>query len=290
MFAIPVMPGLIPGIHAVPLRVSFRTRTIAAARRCAIFGTLSAHWGVDGRDKPGHDGIGAFSRPKPRIGRLSEHKWVNDHGYKAPGDGYVHTLQALEGELMATLIKGLLIAVVGLALGLWSARASLSDRFPIAVDKIGAWRVEARAGAANADPYTRARVERAGEVPLALGEGLRMTTRTDSDGRALDPRCVYKVGPRAPPARYWTLELVDGDGGPVANPAERYVLRSSEILRAADGGFSIFISARAHAGNWLPIGAPVRFGLALRLYDPALSGALGVDEAAAPIIAREHCG
>jgi hypothetical protein len=191
---------------------------------------------------------------------------------------------------MATLIKAVLIALAGFALGLWSARAALSDRWPIAIDKIGAWSVEARAGAANADPYTRARVERAGEAPLALGEGLRMTTNADSDGRALDARCVYKVGPHAPPARYWTLELIDGEGRPIPNPADRYVLRSNEILRASDGGFSIFVSARAHAGNWLPIGAPVRFGLALRLYDPALSGALGVDEAAAPVIARERCG
>ena len=198
--------------------------------------------------------------------------------------------EAFESELMSTLIKAVLIATVGLALGLWSARATLSDRFPIAVDKIGAWRVEARAGSANADPYTRARVERAGEVPLALGEGLRMTTGADSDGRALDSRCVYKVGPHAPPTRYWTLELVDGEGRPVPNPAERYVLRSTEILREPDGGFSIFVSARAHAGNWLPIGAPIRFGLALRLYDPALSGALGIDEAAAPVVARERCG
>jgi hypothetical protein len=190
---------------------------------------------------------------------------------------------------MATLIKALLIALTGFALGLWSARAALSDRWPIAIDRIGAWSVEARAGAANADPYTRARVERAGEAPLALGEGLRMTTNADSDGRALDARCVYRVGPHAPPARYWTLELIDGEGRPVPNPADRYVLRSNEILREADGGFSIFVSARAHAGNWLPIGAPVRFGLALRLYDPALSGALGVDEAAAPIVARERC-
>jgi hypothetical protein len=191
---------------------------------------------------------------------------------------------------LRTLVKATLIVILGFALGLWSARGALSDRWPIAIDKIGVWRIEARAGAADADPYTRARVERAGEFPLALGEGLRMTTRADSDGRALDPRCVYRLGPHAPPARYWTLELVDAEGHPVPNPAERYVLRSSEILRDPDGGFSIFVSARAHAGNWLPIGAPVRFGLALRLYDPALSGALGVDEAAAPLVARERCG
>ena len=191
---------------------------------------------------------------------------------------------------MATLLKAMLVAIAGLALGLFATRAALSERWPVAVDSLGQWRIEARAGAADADPYTRARVERGGEIPLAIGEGLRMTTRVDSDGRALDPRCVYRLGPHAPPARYWTLELIDAAGYPVENPLERYALRSSEILREPDGGFSVYISARAHSGNWLPIGAPIRFGLALRLYDPALSGALGVEKGAAPVVARERCG
>jgi hypothetical protein len=59
----PVMPGLVPGIHAVTLRVGFRTQTIASASASALFGNVGSHCGVDGRDKPGHDGIGAFSRP-----------------------------------------------------------------------------------------------------------------------------------------------------------------------------------------------------------------------------------
>jgi hypothetical protein len=191
-------------------------------------------------------------------------------------------------------VKTLAIAVVvgsaGLALGLWATQATLSGALPIAVDEIGGWRLEARAGAADADPYTRARVERDGEIPLALGEGLRLTRRTDSDGRALDPGCVYKVGALAPPSRYWTLEAIDAAGLPLANAANRYVLRSSEILREPDGAFWIYVSAGAHAGNWLPVGT-TRFGLALRLYDPALTGAaVGFEQAVAPHVVRVACG
>ena len=146
-------------------------------------------------------------------------------------------------------------------------------------------------GGADADPYTRARVERDGEIPLGLGEGLRLTANEDSEGRALDPRCVYKLGPHAPPARFWTLEALDPDGFPLENAAERYVLRSSEILREPDGEFWVYISPRAHAGNWLPVGGAAAYRLALRLYDPALSGAaFGVERATAPTIVREHCG
>lgn len=192
---------------------------------------------------------------------------------------------------MTTLLKALLVALAGLALGLWATRAALSSLLPIAADRLGQWRIEGRAGAADADPYTRARVERDGEIPLGLGEGLRLTTREDSDGRALDPACVYRFGPHAPPARYWTLEAIDDQGFPLENAAGRYVLRSSEILRGSDGAFSIYISPRAHAGNWLPVSGRAPFALGLRLYDPALSGAaVGVERAGAPAVVKERCG
>jgi hypothetical protein len=86
------------------------------------------------------------------------------------------------------------------------------------------------------------------------------------------------------------LSVVDREGFPVGNAAGRYGFRSSEILRDADGGFSIFVSASAHAGNWLPIGAPDPFALVLRLYDSPLSAtAGGIEKRAAPSIVREAC-
>ena len=189
-----------------------------------------------------------------------------------------------------TLFKALAVAVAGLALGLWSLRAALTGALPIAVDSLGPWRMEARAGAADADPYTRARIERSGEIALGLGEGLRLTTRLDSQGRALDSACIYKLGRQTPTARYWTLEAIDGSGFPFENADRRYALRSTELLRDADGGFAIWIAESPHSGNWLPVAPRVRFGLALRLYDPALSdAAVGFERAAAPSVVRERC-
>jgi hypothetical protein len=188
------------------------------------------------------------------------------------------------------LLKALAVAFTGLALGLWATRAALTGALPIAVDSLGQWRMEARAGAADADPYTRARIERSGEIALGLGEGLRLMTRVDSQGRALDSACVYKLGPQAPKARYWTLEAIDGAGYPLENADDRYVLRSTEILRDPDGGFAIWISEAPHAGNWLPVAPRVRFGLTMRLYDPALSdAAVGFERATAPEVVRERC-
>ncbi len=183
-----------------------------------------------------------------------------------------------------------LLGLAGLALGLWTTQAALTGTLPISVDRFGPWRTPARAGAADADPYARARVERSGEIALGLGEGLRLAAQVDSDGRALDARCLYRVGPHAPPARYWTLSVEDDAGFPLENVAGRYVLRSGEILRAPDGGFWISLSARAQPGNWLPLAGQGTFVLALRLYDPALTGLnAGADAAGAPRIERGRC-
>jgi hypothetical protein len=191
---------------------------------------------------------------------------------------------------VTTLLKAILAAVAGLAIGLWATRAMLANGGPFNSVTIGAWAVATKAGATDADPYTRASLARSGEVPLALGEGLQLIARVDDAGRPLNPRCVYRVGPRAPTARYWTLGVVDSKGFPIENPAGRYVLRSSEILRKAGGEFSIYVSATAHSGNWLPVGAPGAFALVLRLYDSPLGATIGgIDKAAAPEIAREGC-
>lgn len=191
---------------------------------------------------------------------------------------------------MDTLIKVALACVIGLVVGLWATLFSLRNGVSFDTVTIGAWRVSEKAGTAEADPYARAAIERSGEIPLGLGEGLQFLARTDDTGAALDPRCGYLVGRTTPPARYWTLSLVDRRGFPVENPAGRYGFRSSEVLRAADGSFVIAVSASAHPGNWLPIGSKNRFALALRLYDlPVSATAEAIDKEALPKIVRESC-
>ena len=190
---------------------------------------------------------------------------------------------------MITLIKGLLAAAAALALGLLSTQMTLRNGGPFDIVEVGPWRIATRAGAVDADPYTRAGLEQRGEIPLALGEGLQLIAHDDDSGRPLDPRCVYSISPHAPPARYWSLELVDLQGFPIENPADRYVLRSSEMLRDPNGGFVVWASAAAHAGNWLPIGANRPFALVMRLYNSPISATAGVDPASAPKIRREAC-
>ncbi len=190
---------------------------------------------------------------------------------------------------MADFVKIVMVAVVGLVVGLIGSDIALSRMSPFDRTRLGAWSIEPHAGSADADPYTRARIARSGQVPLAVGEGLELVARKDDQGRPLDASCVYRIGPRAPAARYWTLSLVDLEGFPVENPAGRYGFRSSEILR--DGGeFAIAAAADAQPGDWLPIGAPGPFGLVLRLYDSPLGATAGaIDPSTVPRVTRVAC-
>jgi hypothetical protein len=191
---------------------------------------------------------------------------------------------------VTTFVKACLACALGVVLGIWSSRAILASGAPFGVVEIGPWRVAVKAGSVDADPYTRAELERSGDIPLALGEGLRLIARSDDSGRPLNARCVYRVGSRTPAARYWTLSVADRQGTPIENAAGRYGFRSSEILREGDGAFWIFVSAAAHPGNWLPIGAAEPFLLVLRLYDSPLSAtAGGIDASAVPAVERIGC-
>ena len=177
-----------------------------------------------------------------------------------------------------------------LALGVVASPRRLSRLSPFDRVRLGAWSLEPHAGSSEADPYTRARLARTGEIPLAVGEGLEMIARADDEGRPLDARCAYRIGPRAPTARYWTLSLTDPRAFPIANPAGRYGFSSSEILRSGDGDFVITAAADAQPGNWLPVGAPGPFALVLRLYDSPLGAtASAIDPSAAPRVTRIAC-
>lgn len=191
---------------------------------------------------------------------------------------------------MTTIVNAFAAGAAGLALGLAASGAILAGSAPFSEVSIGPWRVAVKAGSLDADPYTRAALERSGQIPLALGEGLQLVARVDSDRRPLDRRCLYRVGSRTPAARYWSLSLVDGNGFPVENAAGRYGFRSSEILRQSDGGFAVYVSELAHSGNWLPIGHVQDFALVLRLYDtPLAASAGGIDKTTAPTIVNEGC-
>jgi len=202
------------------------------------------------------------------------------------------------GRLLARIwrkssVAGLAVYALALGgvLGLASADWATRGGYPFGGVQVGAWTAWPRAGSANADPYTRAVNARRGEIPLAVGEGLLLTAAVDDQGQALDATCTYRIGGGTPPARAWTLTVAGRGAREPGRPTVREGFTSTEVLRTADGRFSVVLAPEVQPGNWLPSprdSGPVR--LALRLYDtPAAASVGSLDRDSVPAITRLGC-
>ena len=209
----------------------------------------------------------------------------------APPGGRTGRLAARIGRKTSIAALSLYALGLGAALGLASADWATRGGYPFGGVQIGAWTAWPRAGAANADPYTRAVNARRGEVPLAVGEGLLLTASADDAGRALDATCAYRIGGATPPARAWTLTVAGRGASDPERPSLRDGFTSTEVLRERDGRFAILLGPEVEPGNWLPsprARGPMR--LAIRLYDtPAAASAGALDRDSVPAITRLDC-
>jgi len=188
----------------------------------------------------------------------------------------------------AILIVYALLLALGLGLG--SAYWAINGNPPFGSLRLGPWQAWPKLGSPEADPYMRAILARRGDVPLATGEGLGFTARTDSDGRPLDSACTYTIGMIAPTARLWTLTLYDRDGRLPITELGRRNFTSAEVLRDSQDGFVIALSRTLQPGNWLQLPASGPFTVALRLYDPPGAAGANLEEADFPVIKRLGCG
>jgi hypothetical protein len=176
-------------------------------------------------------------------------------------------------------------AVVGLG-GTWLA---LTQDHASGGVTIGAWTAWPRQGTAGIDPYARAMVARSGELPVGSGDGVAFQARNDDNGHLLDGRCDVVVEGLTPQARYWTLTLYGPDGKLVGNSVGRHGFTSHEIVRRANGSFTITIGPRARPGNWLPTGAVERYLLIMRLYDTPIGVTTRGRDVSMPTIVRGRC-
>lgn len=188
----------------------------------------------------------------------------------------------------STLLRIVIAVLVGIIAGLLVTIRSLdlASRGTL----VGAWRTAPRDGSGRVGPYALAAVSRAGLLPLGESEGLSFVARADSGGTMLEGRCSYTVKGPMPPARFWTLSLLDPAGFPLANPAERYAFTSAEVLRFEKIPVAVAVAPDARSGNWLPTGTRDRFVLMLRLYDTSLTaGGTDFSSLKMPAIERGDC-
>ncbi len=189
---------------------------------------------------------------------------------------------------MVGLIKIVVLVLTGVMLGLLVTIRVLDKGNGTVV--AGPWQGAPRDGNMDIDPYTLAGNDRSSVLPLGSAEGLTFVARTDEKGALLSSACDYSVMGPMPSARYWTLSLLNTDGYPIANPAERYGFTSAEILRFEGDAVTITIAPEARSGDWLPTGGAKAYLLMLNLYDTGLSTIGTVfDAASMPKIAKLAC-
>jgi hypothetical protein len=199
-------------------------------------------------------------------------------------------LASVTSRSIPTALLILYTLLLALGLGLGSAYLALKGDPPFGSVRLGPWKVWPRLGSPGADPYMRAIIASRGDVPLATGEGLSLTANADSEGRALDSACSYRIGSVAPAARLWTLTLYDEAGRLLVSDLGRSSFTSAEIVRNAEDQFAIALSRSLQPGNWLQLPASGSFKVVLRLYDPPSAAGAILSEGTFPTIERLGCG
>lgn len=186
-----------------------------------------------------------------------------------------------------TLNEILLAVVIAVVVGFGSALAALELNRSSSALTIGPWR--ATVAGPQDNPYARAAAAVAEDLPLASDEGIAFIARTDSDGRSLDGLCAYEIAGRAPAARLWSLTVYDSEDSLMASPSGRTSFHSQEILREADGSFTISASVEPRSGNWLPVRLGTSLTFVFRLYDSPLGPGLVAANRPMPVITSVDC-
>jgi hypothetical protein len=187
------------------------------------------------------------------------------------------------------LFELLLAMAIALGSGLGSAWYLVGDGWLLRTDVFGEWASWPLGGSPDADPYSRAVLARTGQVPLAQGEGAAFFASQDSSGAPIKGGCEYVVAGKTPPARLWTLTLMDEQGQLPGNIAGRVDFRSDRLLRSENGQFQITFAAEARPGNWFPMPVDGKYMLVLRLYDTPASLMTDIRAGSLPSIVRKGC-
>jgi hypothetical protein len=170
---------------------------------------------------------------------------------------------------MHSAFKAILALIAGTALGLAATWFTVvrGGGLPGGVSD-GPWRTSLATGSSEGGPYLRAAVAVHGLLALGRGETIYYTAVTDSAGGKLSGDCVYIVGGRDPPTRWWSITAYGADDFLIPNTGGRYSASKNSVRRGTDGAFAVTVSRRPQATDWIAVDGGA-FSLSLRLYNPA---------------------
>jgi len=152
----------------------------------------------------------------------------------------------------------------------------------------GPWETNLLTGSASADPYLRTYIAVTGILALNKNETIYYEANRDSGGEPLDGKCSYRIDGKDPDARWWSITVYGKDHYLLPNKEKRYSVSKNNVMRGADGSFSVRLSTTQEEGNWIATSED-GFELTLRLYNPAESVRARPDAVPLPSITKEAC-
>jgi len=161
----------------------------------------------------------------------------------------------------------LLAVVLGSGIGIYNIKSGKSD----SQRKIGNWQtVDKDKDLNTADLLTIAQVAVYGPYALTKKEVIYLSTNTDSEGNALDPKSDYVINGKKLDAKYWSITAYDENGFLIKNPINKYSYNLEDIKYEADStSYKINLSGTEKKENWLPINNVQKTSLIIRLYLPS---------------------
>jgi len=161
----------------------------------------------------------------------------------------------------------ILAIVFGSAVGVYNIKSGKSDSQRI----IGNWQtVDKDKDLNSADLLTIAQVAVYGPYALTKKEVIYLSTSTDSEGNALDPKADYVISGKKLDAKYWSITAYDENGFLIKNPINKYSYNLEDVQYEADStSYKINLSGTEKKKNWLPINDVQKASLIIRLYLPS---------------------
>jgi hypothetical protein len=161
----------------------------------------------------------------------------------------------------------ILSIVLGSAVGVYNIKSGKSNSQRI----IGNWQtVDKDKDLNTADLLTIAQVAVYGPYALTKKEVIYVSTSTDSEGNALDPKADYIISGKKLNAKYWSITAYDENGFLIKNPISKYSYNLENVKYEADSAsYKINLSGSEKKENWLPITNAEKVTLIIRLYLPS---------------------
>ncbi|MCP2029087.1 hypothetical protein L1276_004266 [Flavobacterium sp. HSC-32F16] len=161
----------------------------------------------------------------------------------------------------------LLSIVLGSGIGIYNIKSGKSDSQRI----IGNWQtVDKDKDLNSADLLTIAQVAVYGPYALTKKEVIYLSTSTDSEGNALDPKSDYIISGKKLDAKYWSITAYDENGFLIKNPINKYSYNLEDVKYEADStSYKINLSGTEKKENWLPVNNVQKTSLIIRLYLPS---------------------